>query len=88
MRTKALLKLGTAALMSTALAACGSSSSLPTPTATTPPPTPTPTTASFQSMFGAAFAAIFDASAFSDTPIDPTDSSVPPLAPAADPLDN
>ena len=84
MRTKALLKLGTAALMSTALAACGSSSSLPT--ATTPPPTPT--TASFQSMFGTAFAAIFDASPFSDTPADPTDSSVPPLAPAADPLDN
>lgn len=91
MRMKTFLRLGGSVLLTTALAACGSSGSMtPTPTPTpTPAPTPTPTAgpASFQSMFGPAFAAIFDA-AMNSEPVEPTDASVPALAPASEPLDN
>lgn len=79
MHRKTLLKLSAGVVLTTSLAACGSNNS-PTPT-----PTPAPTDSSFQGKFGSAFAAIFNASATSD-PVDPTDSSVPALAPAADPI--
>ncbi len=56
---------------------------MPTPTPTTPAPTGT-----FQSMFGAAFAAAFNASPLAATPIDPTAADVPALNATAAPIDN
>ena len=54
----------------------------PTPVATTPAPTGT-----FQSLFGSAFAAVFNASPTA-APIDPTAADVPALNATAAPLDN
>lgn len=97
MRLKTFLKLGGMALLSGSLAACGNGNNnnpapMPTPTPSpspspspTPTPTPTPTPVSFQSAISPAFAAVFNASATSD-PVDPTDASVPALAPASDPV--
>lgn len=91
MRLKTFLKLGGMALLSGSLAACGNGNNnnpapMPTPTPTpSPTPTPTPTPVSFQSAISPAFAAVFNASATSD-PVDPTDASVPALAPASDPV--
>lgn len=81
------LRLGVCILLAGSLAACGgrdrgSGGITPEPGATA-----TPSPVSFQSKFGSAFAAVFNAPATGD-PIDPTDASVPPLAPASDPLDN
>ncbi len=86
MQLKTLLKSGTSLLMVSALAACGDggNGSGPTPT---PTPTPTSAPATFQSMFGTAFAALFNASETSD-PADPSDASVPALAPASDPIND
>ena len=88
MQTKILLKLGTSALLSSALVACSDSPSAPPAPAPVATATPTPSVSTFQSMFGAAFAAIFDAPVTTDPPTDPDDNSVPALAQAADPLDN
>lgn len=85
MKMKTLLKGGTSLLMASSLAACGGGDgggATPTPT-----PTPTPAPMTFQSMFGTAFAAIFNAAATAD-PVDPTDASVPALAPASDPIND
>lgn len=85
MQTKTLLKCGTSLLMAGSLASCGGGGSDSTPT---PTPTPTPpAAASFQSKFGAAFAGIFDAGTTTD-PVNPSDASVPALAPASDPLND
>lgn len=86
MHTKTLLKCGTSLLMAGSLASCGGGSSSGDGT----PPTsvtPTPSTSSFQSKLGAAFAGIFDAGATTD-PVDPTDASVPALAPTSDPVND
>lgn len=84
---KTTLRASVILLAAGTLAACGGggdrSTPPPAPVATsTPPPV-----ASFQSQFGTGFATVFNASATSD-PIDPTTASVPPLAPASDPIDN
>lgn len=89
MRTKDVLRLSGSMLLAVSLTACGgggsnnSSSPAPTP----PPVATTPTPASFQSQFGSAFAAIFNAATTSE-PVDPTDASVPALAPASPPIDD
>lgn len=88
MSIKNTLRASASMILAGTLAACGgggSGSPTPAPVATS---TPTPTAgASFQSQFGSTFAGIFNASATGD-PVDPTDASVPALAPASDPIDN
>lgn len=90
MRMKTMLRLGGSVVLASSLAACGGGGNdrdNPPPPTATPSPTPPPVAGTFQSMFGSAFAAIFNAPATGE-PVDPTASSVPPLAPASDPLDN
>ncbi|WP_428332310.1 hypothetical protein [Novosphingobium sp.] len=77
MRVHTCLKLGSAIGLIALLSACGSSG---TPTGASRPAPPT----SFESQFGSAFAALFDASPTSQ-PATPTSASVPPLQPAAQP---
>lgn len=86
MRTKTLLKCGTSLLMAGSLASCGGGSS----SGDSAPPTtvtPTPSTSSFQSKLGTAFAGVFDAGATTE-PVDPTDASVPALAPTSEPVND
>jgi|GEM_PF-2691643 len=78
MRIHTCLKMGGAIGLIALLSACGGNDPISGPARTTAPQT-------FESEFGTAFAAIFDASATSQ-PVTPTDASVPPLAPAAQPL--
>jgi len=89
MRTKDMLRLGGPILLAFSLTACGggNNNNAGAPPPAVPPVVVAPPPATFQSMFGAAFAAVFNASTTSE-PIDPTDASVPPLAPASEPLDN
>ncbi len=89
--SKAMLRAGTAILLSLSVAACSSRASDvggggTSTTPVTPTPTPTPT-ASFQSRFGTAFAALFDASTTSE-PRKPTTADVPALSLTTEPLDN
>lgn len=81
------LRLGVCILLAGSLAACGGRDRGTGGVTPGPGATATPDPVSFQSRFGSAFAAVFNASPTSD-PIDPTDASVPPLAPASDPIDN
>jgi len=86
MRTKTLLKCGTSLLLAGSLASCGGGSS--SGDGTSPiSVTPTPSTSSFQSKLGAAFAGIFDAGTTTE-PVDPTDASVPALAPTSEPVND
>lgn len=94
MTSKHILRASASILLLGSVAACGDNdigdpiAEVPTPAPTpTPTPTPPPMMGSFQSMFGAAFAAIFNRSITLD-PVDPQAGDVPPLAPADDPLDN
>ncbi len=92
MTHKHILKAGASILLLGSVAACGDNNNIADPIAVAPTPTPTPTPTppmmgSFQSLFGAAFAAIFNR-AITEDPVDPQQSDVPPLAPADDPLDN
>lgn len=93
MSRKTILRASASVLMLAAVSACGDDAVEPPPVVTpgpTPSPTPTPTPptgGTFQSMFGSAFAAIFNRDPTLD-PVDPQQSDVPPLAPASDPLDN
>ena len=86
MRKTTMLKCGTSLLLASSLAACGGGGG---GNDGTPPTTvtPTPSTSSFQSKLGAAFAGIFDAGATTD-PVNPTDASVPALAPTSDPVND
>lgn len=83
MRLKTMLVLGASLAMIGSLSACGGDSSSNSPT---PTPTPTASSTSIEAKISPAFAAIFDASA-SGEPVDPNDQSVPPLAPASEPVD-
>lgn len=76
MRLQTGLKIGGVIVLAGLLSGCGDRYA---------PPTPQPGPTSLESKFGAAFAAIFDASPTSQ-PVVPTDSSVPPLAPADTPI--
>jgi hypothetical protein len=87
MPIKNKLRLSGSIVLACSLAACGGGGNRSAAPSPTPTPIATATPGSFQSMFGASFAAIFDASPTSQ-PVDPTDASVPPLAPASQPLDN
>lgn len=90
MTYKHILRAGASILLLGSVAACGDNNNIADPIAVVPTPTPTPTPpmmGSFQSRFGAAFAAIFNRAKTED-PVDPQQSDVPPLAPADDPLDN
>lgn len=86
MHKKTMLKCGTSLLLASSLAACGGGGG---GNDGTPPTTvtPTPTTSSFQSKLGSAFAGIFDAGVTTD-PANPTDASVPALAPTSDPVND
>ena len=77
MRARTCLKLGGVIGLIALLSACGGSDNSNGST----PSKPT----SYESQFGTAFAAIFDASSTSQ-PVAATDSSVPALAPAAQPI--
>jgi len=77
MRLQTCIKIGSGIGLIALLAACGSSGQ----------PVGTPrntTTQTFEAEIGAGFATLFDASTTSQ-PATPTDSSLPPLQPAAQP---
>ena len=81
MQFKTLLQLSSSMLLLGSLAACGDDNNDMTPT---PTPTP-PGEQTFQEMFGAKFAQIFNADETAE-PVDPSPGDVPDLAPASDPI--
>ncbi len=77
MRLQTCLKIGAAIVVTSFLAACGSSSS---PAINNPP-----TGGSLESKFGSEFATIFDASSTAQ-PASIDNNSVPPVQPADQPI--
>ncbi len=89
MAYRQIIRASASLLLLVSVAACGDNNSVD-PIAEAPAPVPSPAPPSggtFQSRFGAAFAAIFDRSPTQD-PVDPQPGDVPPLAPSDDPKDN
>ena len=88
MKNRLLRGVALATIVPVVLSACGNEGrgmvSVPAPT---PPPTTPAPTGTFQSMFGSAFAGIFN-TATTATPVDPAPTDVPALNATAAPIDN